>query len=33
MIAATPTSIDVPQLVSPTVMLSEYDALLTGVAA
>jgi hypothetical protein len=33
MIAAAPTSIDVPQLVSPTVMLSEYDALLTGVAA
>jgi Mu transposase-like protein len=33
MIAATPTSIEVPQLVSPTVMLAEYDALLTEVAA
>ncbi|HMG20296.1 MAG TPA: IS21 family transposase [Kofleriaceae bacterium] len=33
MIAATPTSIAVPQLVSPTVMLTDYDALLTEVAA
>ena len=33
MIASTPTSIDVPQLASPPVTLSEYDALLTEVAA
>ena len=33
MIAATPTSIEVPQLVQPAVMLAEYDALLTEVAA
>jgi hypothetical protein len=33
MIASSSTSIDVPQLVSPAVRLSEYDALLTEVAA
>jgi hypothetical protein len=33
MIAATPTSIEVPPLVPPAVMLAEYDALLTEVAA
>jgi hypothetical protein len=33
MIASTSTSIDVPQLASPPVRLSEYDALLTEVAA
>jgi hypothetical protein len=33
MIAATPTSIEVPQLVPSAVMLAEYDALLTEVAA
>jgi hypothetical protein len=33
MIAATPTSIAVPQLASPPVRLTDYDALLTEVAA
>ena len=33
MIASSSTSIDVPQLVSPAIRLSEYDALLTEVAA
>jgi len=33
MIASAPTNIDVPQLASPAVILSEYDALLTEVAA
>jgi len=33
MIASAPTNIDVPQLASPAVILSEYDMLLTEVAA
>ena len=33
MIAATPTSIAIPQLAAPAVRLADYDALLTEVAA